>query len=293
MNMGYIRHCQGSNSGPVPPQVGADTTRPQWRPTSFDCSWSPVAVRLIKNYGSKQDPSRTQQNSWESPAEWWSVWPHWHSGSILWWPQGSNFDTSSWHRHNYYRKPTTEENKHHRRASFHALLSLYYICRVRHSDSVTKPDYYYYYYYYYYTPATHSSSQVKIPRSAKYKKIVDPVIQRNEYFAHSENLLLAMITDHRPHIWELGLRRLIKARATNLSRQVQRFKVPAKPNFDSVEYFDMIDRALCPISEPLVTKVMTDAELSGEFRGRIGPCPRVPKKNFEIEKNWKTWFAPF
>ena len=38
-----------------------------------------------------------------------------------------------------------------------------------------------------------------------------------------------MITDHRPHIWELGLRRMIKARATNLNRQVQRFKVPAKP----------------------------------------------------------------
>ena len=33
MNMGYIyiRHCQKSNSRPVPSQAGADTTRPQWR----------------------------------------------------------------------------------------------------------------------------------------------------------------------------------------------------------------------------------------------------------------------
>ena len=32
MNMGYnyIRHCQESNSQPVPSQAGADTTRPQW-----------------------------------------------------------------------------------------------------------------------------------------------------------------------------------------------------------------------------------------------------------------------
>ena len=33
MNMGlsdYIRHCQASNSQPVPSQAGADTTRPQW-----------------------------------------------------------------------------------------------------------------------------------------------------------------------------------------------------------------------------------------------------------------------
>ena len=35
-------------------------------------------------------------------------------------------------------------------------------CRVRHSDSFTKPDYYYYYYNY--TSETHSPSQVKIPQ---------------------------------------------------------------------------------------------------------------------------------
>ena len=31
------------------------------------------------------------------------------------------------------------------------------------------------------------------------KAIVDPVIQRNSYFAHPENLLLSMMTDDRPH----------------------------------------------------------------------------------------------
>ncbi|GBP79762.1 hypothetical protein EVAR_56670_1 [Eumeta japonica] len=36
------------------------------------------------------------------------------------------------------------------------------------------------------------------------KCIVDTVIQRNGYFADSENLLLAMITDERKHIRELG-----------------------------------------------------------------------------------------
>ena len=30
----YIRHCQESNSQPVPSQAGADTTRPQWRTPS-------------------------------------------------------------------------------------------------------------------------------------------------------------------------------------------------------------------------------------------------------------------
>ena len=72
---------------------------------------------------------------------------------------------------------------------------------------------------------------------------------------------------------------------------MQRFKVPTKPNFDAVEYFDMIDRALCPISEPPVTKAMTDAELSGVFRGGIGPCPPCPKKI--VDKIGKLGLPPF
>src|SRR6218665_1838006 len=99
--------------------------------------------------------------------------------------------------------------------------------------------------------------------SPKHKRIVDPVIHRNAYFAHSENLLLAMMTNHRQHIHvrELGLLRVMKARAAHHSGQIRRFKVPAKHNFDAVEYFDMIDCTVCPSSEPLVLKVMTDAGL--------------------------------
>ena len=142
----YIRHCQGSNSRPVPSQAGADTTRPSvaadkfWlilvscRRSTYLKLWIEAGSTAIADHHSAGNFHefccvRTQQNSWESPAEWWSVWPHWHSGSILWWPQGSNFDTSSWHRHNYHRNATKEEHKHHRRAraSFYELLSLYYI----------------------------------------------------------------------------------------------------------------------------------------------------------------------
>jgi len=80
--------------------------------------------------------------------------------------------------------------------------------------------------------------------SPEVKKIVDSVIHRNAYFAHPGNLLLAMMTDHRPHIRELGLRRVMKARAAGAhpSGQTLRLKVPAKLNFYAVEYFDMIDR---------------------------------------------------
>ena len=48
--------------------------------------------------------------------------------------------------------------------------------------------------------------------SKELRDIVDPVLQRNGYFSHPENLMLAMITDERQHIRELGLRRILKAR---------------------------------------------------------------------------------
>lgn len=113
--------------------------------------------------------------------------------------------------------------------------------------------------------------------SPKHKKIVDPVIHRNAYFAHPENMLLAMMTDHRPHIRELGLRRVMKARAARPRGQIRRFKVPAKMNFDTVEYFDMIDWAVCPISEPPIIKAMTDAELREFITLEATPTVSFPK----------------
>ena len=44
------------------------------------------------------------------------------------------------------------------------------------------------------------------------KKVHHAVIQRNAYYAHQENLLIAMITDSKSHIRELGFRRILKAR---------------------------------------------------------------------------------
>ena len=87
------------------------------------------------------------------------------------------------------------------------------------------------------------------------KKIVDSVIQRNAYCSHPENVLLAMLTDGRPHIRQLGLRRILKARSTEKSGEhVQKVCIPTTLNFDTVNYEDMIDwsGADTPITEPPV-----------------------------------------
>ncbi|GBO02067.1 hypothetical protein AVEN_74740-1 [Araneus ventricosus] len=41
----------------------------------------------------------------------------------------------------------------------------------------------------------------------------DPVIQRKSYFDHPENLLIAMLTDSEPHIRELEVHLILKARS--------------------------------------------------------------------------------
>lgn len=51
--------------------------------------------------------------------------------------------------------------------------------------------------------------------SENLKSIVDTVIQRYGYFAHADNLLLAMITDERKHIRDLAARHILKARSRN------------------------------------------------------------------------------
>ena len=122
------------------------------------------------------------------------------------------------------------------------------------------------------------------------KKIVDPVIHRNAYFAHPENLLLDMMTDHRQQIRELGLRRVMKARAAVPRGHIRRFKVHEQLNFDAVEYFNMIDWAVCPISEPPVIKAMTDAELRDFITTDVTPTvifPKFPCHTQAVERHVK------
>ena len=83
--------------------------------------------------------------------------------------------------------------------------------------------------------------------------VIDPVIQRNAYFGHPENILLAMLTDERKHIRELGLRRILKARTivklpkrTTKKRKstkttaIREFAIP-KLNFEATDYVDLIN----------------------------------------------------
>ena len=100
--------------------------------------------------------------------------------------------------------------------------------------------------------ARHSHQIVARSRylSQEHEQIIDPVLHRNSYFAHPENIILAMITDHRPHIREQGLRRVMKARAATPNGKIRNFKVSANLGLDAVEYFKLINWTDLPITKP-------------------------------------------
>ena len=75
------------------------------------------------------------------------------------------------------------------------------------------------------------------------QEIVLPIIQRNEYFSQSENILLAMVNDENMIFRELELRRVLRSRklCEGPLTKIRAFKVP-KINFDADIYYEMIDR---------------------------------------------------
>ncbi|CAH0558644.1 unnamed protein product [Brassicogethes aeneus] len=82
------------------------------------------------------------------------------------------------------------------------------------------------------------------------KKIIDPVIQRNAFFCHPENMLLAMIVDEREHIRELGYSRVLRAKTEiPKGKSVRNFVTPLI-HFDATDYTELIDWTKCKLSSP-------------------------------------------
>ncbi|CAH1109748.1 unnamed protein product [Psylliodes chrysocephalus] len=91
------------------------------------------------------------------------------------------------------------------------------------------------------------------------KVVIDPVIKRNAYFCHPENLLLAMLSDDRPTIRQLGLRRIMKVR-TKISTDVREFVIPGL-EFDASEYYELIDCQNCSVTAPPPLSTATDGDI--------------------------------
>lgn len=93
--------------------------------------------------------------------------------------------------------------------------------------------------------------------------IVKPYVSRSAYFAHPENLLIAMLDDSDETVREKAVNIIKDIRATKQdpSRPVRPFRVP-KINYDADYYYTMIDWETETLTEPPLTYKLTDDELN-------------------------------
>src|ERR1043165_6633181 len=110
--------------------------------------------------------------------------------------------------------------------------------------------------------------------SENLKAVVDPVIERNAYFAHHENILLCMIGDERKWIRELTLRRILKARSEKYG--LRQYGVP-KLNFNANDYIDLIDWQQTIVSEPPLLADISQEEVENFVSGHNFPIIDFPK----------------
>ena len=112
--------------------------------------------------------------------------------------------------------------------------------------------------------ARHLFRSIQLSRylSTKLRDIIDPVIQRSGYFGHPAYQLLAMISDQREYVRELGLRRILKARTLRAVEQttLRQINVP-KMSFNASEYVELIDWHDVVITEPPLTMEVSEKDI--------------------------------
>ncbi|ESN92905.1 hypothetical protein HELRODRAFT_165041 [Helobdella robusta] len=99
------------------------------------------------------------------------------------------------------------------------------------------------------------------------KNIVFKTVQKNAFFAHPENILLAMLQDDAENIRELSLRRILKARKESKGKKVREFKLP-KLKIDASRCYDLIDWAIEKITEPPPTMKYSNIEISNDISSK-------------------------
>lgn len=93
------------------------------------------------------------------------------------------------------------------------------------------------------------------------KNIIDPVIQRNGFFGHPENILIAMLNDKKKSNHEFAVKQIEKARTNSVTYDdIRIFKLP-QLNLDAEDYTKLIDWDNCVITEPPITCNMSIKEL--------------------------------
>ena len=94
------------------------------------------------------------------------------------------------------------------------------------------------------------------------RKIIDKVFINNAYFAHQENIVLAMLFDERPTIRMLALKKIEAARLQEeKSCEIRKFSLPKIKLDECDDHIDLINWTETQKYEPPLTKKFTMDEL--------------------------------
>ena len=117
----------------------------------------------------------------------------------------------------------------------------------------------------------------------KDKMVAHKVLQDNAHWAHSENILISMLSDHREEIRRRAVLQIMKARRDfKPEKHPRQFTLPTV-NFQAVDYFDLIDFDTEPCTEPPLTMDFDLDTLMGAFREPI-ILPPYPSNTQAVER---------
>ena len=99
----------------------------------------------------------------------------------------------------------------------------------------------------------------------KYLTIVNSSIQRNAYFAHAENILIAIVNDGDMNVRREGWFKILLARRGEINNEIRQFNIP-KINFNCTTYKDMIDFDEIELTvPPLFNQIQVDLDTLDEI----------------------------
>ena len=117
----------------------------------------------------------------------------------------------------------------------------------------------------------------------QFRLVVDQVLKRNSYYAHSESLLIAMLKDDNVRLQKMALMRIIKARGEDIPlRQYQ----PPSVNLNALSYENMIDWTKELNVESPLTKSITAERIKEMLRNDTisFDFPSFPCHNQAVER---------
>lgn len=116
------------------------------------------------------------------------------------------------------------------------------------------------------------------------RQITQTVLQRNAYWAHSENILIAMLADEHEDTRKMAVQTILRCRLSSMHspKQVRQFLVP-KVNFESEAYHQLIDWRNTVVTEPPLSFSISSAELE-QVVSKPLEVPDIPCHSQGVER---------